>query len=63
MVRDVIKIDGQEYEIVWSGGEGLIGDRETRSSFPSTPTKRIYNKKPKEKPNGNDGTAGNRDSG
>lgn len=45
MVGDtVIDGEGNLFEIVWAGGEGLIGPRETKSTT-NTPTKRLYNKK------------------
>lgn len=34
--------DGETYEIVWSGGEGLVPDRESRPSGFWTPPKRLY---------------------
>lgn len=38
--------DGAEYEIVWAGGEGLVADRETKTSPDSiwAPPPRLYNK-------------------
>ena len=45
MIGDIIKDDGETFEVVWAGGEGLIPDRETKPSGFWTPPKRIYNKK------------------
>ena len=45
MIGDTIVDDGETYEVVWSGGEGLIPDRETKPSGFWTPPKRLYNKK------------------
>lgn len=44
MVGDIITIDGVEYEVLWSGGEGLIPSRVTKITGFWTPPKRIYNK-------------------
>ena len=45
MIGDTIIDDGETYEVVWAGGEGLVPDRETKPSGFWTPPKRIYNKK------------------
>ena len=45
MIGDIIRDDGETFEVVWAGGEGLIPDRETKPSGFWTPPKRIYNKK------------------
>ena len=45
MIGDIVRDDGEVYEVVWSGGEGLIPDRETKPSIFWTSPKRIYNKK------------------
>lgn len=45
MVGDTVTVDGEEYEVVWDGGEGLIGDRVTKVTGFWTPPKRLYNKK------------------
>lgn len=45
MIGDTFLDDGTEFEVVWSGGEGLIPDRESRPSDLWEPPKRAYNKK------------------
>jgi hypothetical protein len=42
MIGDIVYDDGILYEVVWNGGEGLVGSRETRLSGP--PSLRAYNK-------------------
>lgn len=38
MIGDIHKgPDGTEYEVVWNGGEGLVGDRDTKMSIIWTP--------------------------
>lgn len=44
-VGDVYISDGIEFEVIWDGGEGLIGGRDTKPSGFWTPPKRLYNKK------------------
>lgn len=45
MIGDEVTDDGMTYEVVWSGGEGLVPGRETKPSGFWTPPKRLYNKK------------------
>lgn len=45
MIGDIVTDDGETYEVVWSGGEGLVPSRETKPSGFWSPPKRIYNKK------------------
>lgn len=45
MIGDKLKVDGVLYEVVWSGGEGLIADRATiNTDYWSPPPNRQYNK-------------------
>jgi hypothetical protein len=44
-VGDTVTVNGVEYEVIWAGGPGLIGDRETKLTGFWTPPKRLYNKK------------------
>jgi hypothetical protein len=44
-VGDTVVVNGEEFEVVWSGGEGLVAVRETKSTGFWTPPKRLYNKK------------------
>lgn len=43
-VGDTVTINGVEFEVVWSGGEGLIPDRQTKVPAGWTPPPRIYNR-------------------
>jgi hypothetical protein len=44
-IGDRVVVDGEEFEVVWDGGEGLVGGRETKNlGFWEAP-KRLYNKK------------------
>ena len=46
MVGDVYKSDGEEFEVIWDGGEGLVAPRESRpSSLWAAPLARLYNRK------------------
>lgn len=45
MIGDTIVYEEEEFEVVWSGGEGLIGDREVKSTEMWSRSKRAYNKK------------------
>lgn len=45
MIGDTIIDGGEEYEVIWSGGEGLIPERLTKPSGFWSPPKRLYNKK------------------
>jgi hypothetical protein len=40
-----VTIDGVDYEVVWDGGEGLVGERNTKPGVVWNPPKRNYNKK------------------
>jgi hypothetical protein len=40
----IIEPNGTEYEVVWEGGEGLVGPRQHRVSEDWVPPKRLYNK-------------------
>lgn len=42
---DTVVSEGVEYEVVWDGGEGLVGERITKVTGVWTPPKRLYNKK------------------
>jgi hypothetical protein len=42
---DTVIADGIEYEVVWDGGEGLIGDRMSKQTGIWIGPKRLYNKK------------------
>lgn len=44
MVGDTIVSEGQEFIVVWDGGEGLIADRPSKVSDTWAAPKRIYNK-------------------
>lgn len=41
-VGDLIIIDGVEYEVVWAGGEGLTGPRDTKSDGTWERRPRLY---------------------
>lgn len=45
MVGDIVELNGILYQIVWNGGEGLVGDRITRNAMLASPAKRLYNRK------------------
>lgn len=45
LIGDIVISDGETYEVVWAGGEGLVPDRDTKPSSFWTPPKRLYNKK------------------
>jgi hypothetical protein len=44
-IGDTVVSDGVEFEVVWDGGEGLVGSRQTKPIGFWTPPKRLYNKK------------------
>jgi hypothetical protein len=44
-IGDTKIVDGVEFEVIWDGGEGLVGSRQTKPSGFWTPPKRLYNKK------------------
>ena len=50
MIGDTVTADGETYEVVWSGGEGLLQDRETEPSAFWEPPKRIYHNPESRKP-------------
>lgn len=45
MIGDTHIIEGVEFEVVWSGGEGLVPDRSSKVTELWVPPPRIYNKK------------------
>ena len=45
MIGDIVADDGETYEVIWAGKEGLIPDRLTKVSNFWSPPKRAYNKK------------------
>lgn len=44
MIGDTVIVDGVELEVVWAGGEGLVPDRESKSTGFWVAPKRLYNK-------------------
>jgi hypothetical protein len=44
LVGDTVTVNGVEYEVVWAGGEGLVGHRESKTNDLWEPPKRLYNK-------------------
>lgn len=44
MIGDTFVLDSVEYEVIWNGGEGLIGDRPTLNTGVWEPPLRMYNK-------------------
>lgn len=45
MIGDTYTINGEEFEVTWAGGEGLIPDRATKVGDFWTAPPRAYNKK------------------
>lgn len=43
-IGDTVISEGIEYEVVWSGGEGLVANRETKFLGVWTAPPRLYNK-------------------
>ena len=42
MIGHTIVVEGQEYEVVWAGGEGLVGDRLTKAPWTYEAPSRLY---------------------